>query len=592
MELIAKIKGQDGSSLGTFALGYPYLLSTWDHTGMQVFEATELDSQSSRYSRPRRLVLTHSFLLFLDPVSKDPSIAHIVGFASFASLSSVRQVKSESDKLVFTFRQTSDEPAFSQTFKIKHEHEFLELLAKNMRAIGITPKRQQAELTIREDEVTAKSLQTVDVRELLQTIAVREIELGRSSLTIPFINELMSLYQRAIEYYSGIGDSQFEVYLKRMHSFLNDPQVLATLRGEVHTLLEETKGDADYQGDAGQRSAEVVLAEAADVQGFDKTADQHSVDEGNQAAALEGIKVLDEGEEKQDLEAIEVTEASSADIEEDKHGQTTQDTALGLATAHFNAEETADLEESKDTHVDDAIEDTKDTHEAVIEESKEMNEAIIEESKEMNEAIIEESKEMNEAIIEESKEMNEAVIEESKEMNEAVSEQSKETPEDVKAVIDESKQTQHAVIEECRETHEAVIDESKETKEVVIEESKETFGNVKAVIEESKETYADVKADTSLSSTEVSEPKVAVIESSDIEPSVEDEKLRQVPQSTEELKLPLNEVKPSQATKPAEDPSSLEVESSDLSEQPQEDSALEQGVAVQPKEEGEPSPSE
>jgi phage pi2 protein 07 len=499
-ELIAKIKGQDASSLGTFPLGYPCLLSTWARPGMQVFEATELDSQSKRYSRPRRLVLTHSFLLFLDPVSKDPSIAHIVGFACFASLSSVRQVKSESDKLVFTFRQTSDEPAFSQTFKIKHEHEFLELLATNMRAIGITPKRQQAELIIREDEVTAKSLQTVNVRELLQTIAVREIELG-SSLTVPCINELMSLYQRAIEYYSGIGDSQFEVYLRRMHAFLNDPLVLATLRGEAHTLLEETKGDADYQDVADQRLAEVEhVQEAAEGQGHDQAADQHLVEvpEVSLVAGPEVIKVLENEEEKQDLEGIQVTEASSADREEDKQGETPQDTALGLATPDFEAGETADVEKSKDTHT------------AVVEESKETHEDAIEESKE----------------------------------------------------------TYKAVIEESKDTHEAVIEESKDTHEAVIEESKDTHAE------------PDVKADTSLSPTEVSEQ---IVESPDIEPEVEEEKLQQtdqVPQSTEELP-PNEEIAPQETESVAED------------EPPQEDSAEEQGVAVQPKAEGgEPLASE
>mmetsp|Transcript_33953 Transcript_33953/g.59175 ORF Transcript_33953/g.59175 Transcript_33953/m.59175 type:complete len:594 (-) Transcript_33953:1049-2830(-) len=239
-ELITKIKSQDNETLGQFQVGYPYLLSTWSQPDMQVFDATEIDPQAPRYSRRRKIVLTQSFVLFLEAISENQSIGHLVGSASFSSLQSVRQHKGDQDKLTFTFKATEDDGAFSQTFKISKAHEFIELLAKNTRAIGITLKRQQApEQTLREDEVTAKSLQTINIREVLQAIAVREIEMGRN-LSIESINELMSLYQRAIEYYSGVGDPQFDVYLNRMRSFLNKPDVLSTLRGES-ILSEESK---------------------------------------------------------------------------------------------------------------------------------------------------------------------------------------------------------------------------------------------------------------------------------------------------------------------------------------------------------------
>jgi hypothetical protein len=47
----------------------------------------------------------------------------------------------------------------------------------------------------------------------------------------------MSLYQKVIEYYSAINDSQFEEYLMKMHQFLNSPAVLRVLKAES---IEET----------------------------------------------------------------------------------------------------------------------------------------------------------------------------------------------------------------------------------------------------------------------------------------------------------------------------------------------------------------
>mmetsp|Transcript_25005 Transcript_25005/g.43881 ORF Transcript_25005/g.43881 Transcript_25005/m.43881 type:complete len:417 (-) Transcript_25005:2846-4096(-) len=243
---------QDLVEFGKFHLKSVYMLKTWMHPEFKIFDAVELHPKDVRYNHGRKLVLTPSYLLMLDHISIHPQVFHLVGYASLPSLQNIRSMKSNPDKLVLNWRGTDEEPAFSQTFRLSTAGAFLELLSKNIKALGVTVKKQHSELSLREDEVSVRRLESVDIQRVLFDITSKE-EVLEKNHNIKFINELMNLYQRAIEYYSGVGDLQYDLYLKKMHSFLNDSRVLATLREQLH--------QGDELGDNGKSVVEKVNAE-------------------------------------------------------------------------------------------------------------------------------------------------------------------------------------------------------------------------------------------------------------------------------------------------------------------------------------------
>lgn len=262
--LVTKALTRDPVYLGKFNLKAPFMLDAWTHPDMQVFEGAELDSHDVRYSRHRRLVLTHSYLLILDHFSEHPQVAHLVGYATLPSLLNVRSLKSEPDKIVLNWRQTELESGFSQTFKLKKAEQFMELLQKNMKALGVTARKQQTEMTLREDEVSLRRLESFDILSVLHAIEIREADID-DDYSVPLINELMNLYQRAIEYYSGVGDPQFDVYLKRMHNLLNNTHVLALLRGDQRT--NETSAGEVSRSVSAEVAAEEIWPEVPIVKG-------------------------------------------------------------------------------------------------------------------------------------------------------------------------------------------------------------------------------------------------------------------------------------------------------------------------------------
>jgi hypothetical protein len=49
------------------------------------------------------------------------------------------------------------------------------------------------------------------------------------------INRLIALYQKAVEYFSGVDDSRFEIYLNKLHSLFSDGRVMKIICTEVKT---------------------------------------------------------------------------------------------------------------------------------------------------------------------------------------------------------------------------------------------------------------------------------------------------------------------------------------------------------------------
>lgn len=83
------------------------------------------------------------------------------------------------------------------------------------------------------DDVTTKSLEKVDIEELLENITILESKL-ESEISVEVINTLMILYQNTIEYLSAFNDPAFNDFVNRLHSLLQ--------RKDVQIILQSKEG--------------------------------------------------------------------------------------------------------------------------------------------------------------------------------------------------------------------------------------------------------------------------------------------------------------------------------------------------------------
>lgn len=234
---------------GTFHLGHPMYLDTWDRKqGMSSFQAIELDPQNPKFKKNRRLVVTHSVLLQLEVSSQFPGIGHLVSWATLQALSNIKRSKSDPSKLTFQWKQMGSSPPFSQLFQVTDADSCIDLISRNMNRMGAIVKRQNPLPNLKEEEVTSKSLRRTKIDEILQSIAVYESNL-ETNLNIDMINSLMSLYQQAIEYYSALNDDRFQDFIMRLHKMLRN-EVIQTVLQSQHEVSAKPKAIESHEEEA------------------------------------------------------------------------------------------------------------------------------------------------------------------------------------------------------------------------------------------------------------------------------------------------------------------------------------------------------
>lgn len=219
--------------VGIFELGQCFSLKTWDKKeNMRIFTCQEIDPQNPKFFRDRALVITHSMILQLETNKQYPGLGHLICYASVFSLATVKVCKSDSEKVTFEWKVPESNNALAQQFKIKNLSDFINLLMKNTENLGIVSERKQlnSNTLISEEEVGAQALQRVKIKEINNSIVEYEIMI-QDEMSKDRINELIDLYQKAIEYYSALNDPKFDSYLQKVRKLLSDEVVLDVLAG-------------------------------------------------------------------------------------------------------------------------------------------------------------------------------------------------------------------------------------------------------------------------------------------------------------------------------------------------------------------------
>lgn len=116
---------------------------------------------------------------------------------------------------------------------------FLALLVSTMTTLGVgVEKTSKTQSKINESDVTKEAIQQMDIEQILEHIEDYEEEVQDNDLSLSSIQTLITLYQKAIEYYSALDNLQGTAeFLQRMQNLYQREEVQIVL----NSLEEESK---------------------------------------------------------------------------------------------------------------------------------------------------------------------------------------------------------------------------------------------------------------------------------------------------------------------------------------------------------------
>ncbi|CAG9320361.1 unnamed protein product [Blepharisma stoltei] len=227
------------TEVGTFHLGDIHNIRQWENKeGMGCFFCTELGTENNKEQNARIIVITHSKFLELEPHIEPAIMGKIVSWATLQSINTILTNKSEPNQFVIEWKQIEDTPPFRQTFRTSQTNEVLELISQNTRRLNTVAKSISLSIPlINEAEVLPDRVKKMNIFQILKLIEEAEKNLTKL-ITLKAIDELMNLYQQAIEYFSAVNDEQYGIFLKRMHGLLANEAIQSILQRHPDEVIE------------------------------------------------------------------------------------------------------------------------------------------------------------------------------------------------------------------------------------------------------------------------------------------------------------------------------------------------------------------
>ena len=230
MSLLSIVSSLPCSLDGKFHLGHTFPLYLF--SSYATFPCQILNSSNYKPNQQLLMIIAQTHLFQVQKFNS--TSGHLV---AYGTIKSIKELKiSSQDKLRFTivWRGTVD---FIQVFKSDKCKEIVENLLKCANNQGIkTNKIAIINKFIKEEEVSPQFILRIKINEIESEIIETELELEHE-LEKSKINSLIQLYQKAIEYYSAIGDDKFDLFLGKIRNLMGSNEVLAVLSEEKHEAI-------------------------------------------------------------------------------------------------------------------------------------------------------------------------------------------------------------------------------------------------------------------------------------------------------------------------------------------------------------------
>ena len=220
---------------GTFTLGHTFPLYLFENLS---YPCVSLNPSTYKTHQKLEILITSSHLFQIESFDGSKN-GYLV---AYATIESIKQIKiSTEDRYRFTiiWRGTVD---YLQVFKSNKCQEIVERIFQVLQdqSVRLTKLKIDRKF-INEDDVTPQYILRVKIKDIEAEINELELEL-EFELVKNKINALIQFYQKAIEYYSALGDDKFDMYLGKMRNLMGNSEVLAVLMEETHTIIVNNVG--------------------------------------------------------------------------------------------------------------------------------------------------------------------------------------------------------------------------------------------------------------------------------------------------------------------------------------------------------------
>jgi hypothetical protein len=214
---------------GKYHLGHTfpvYLFSKFP-----VFSCQALEPGTYKPMQELKLIITPTTIFQVQEFNSDSG--HLTAYGTIETIQELK-LSWFKDKFSISWRGTIKH---IQIFKSKKSKDIVETVLQQITNKGLKlNKLVIPRKSIKPEDVSPERMLKVKILDIEADIIETELEIEHE-LSKSKINSLLKLYQKAIEYYSAIGDEKFCVYLKKNNSLMADPQIMSVLIEEAQEVV-------------------------------------------------------------------------------------------------------------------------------------------------------------------------------------------------------------------------------------------------------------------------------------------------------------------------------------------------------------------
>ena len=205
---------------------FPYLF--FDNVYEKVFfENSELYSDEGR----KLYICDTFFLLFIETSIFGNENLKLIFFAAIKSLIHIKHY-TESDIVEFTWKIKGGKNNLMR-IRTKEAGNIVKIITEILKKKKIKHQITNKDFRPKEGEIPA-----IDIDLVEEEINKYEVTLRlQENINNENVNYLMKLYEKAVQYYSAVNDSKYEVYMSKIHDMFNNE--------EFTKLLNEPKKEID-----------------------------------------------------------------------------------------------------------------------------------------------------------------------------------------------------------------------------------------------------------------------------------------------------------------------------------------------------------
>lgn len=193
-----------------------------------ILEITYSNDQGDIEGEERKLMLTDKFfLLFNENNSLIKKEMRLIFIGSITSFTYIKELTL--DKTVEINWRIKGNNIYKMKFRTMENKFIVDTLINNLSRIKLKFRVTQTSLAPKKGEIPKVEIDLIEqeIKRMENQIEAKE-NINKESISV-----LMNLYERAVQYYSAINDSKFEIYIKKIQTIFSNEQYTKILNSKT-----------------------------------------------------------------------------------------------------------------------------------------------------------------------------------------------------------------------------------------------------------------------------------------------------------------------------------------------------------------------